>query len=232
VSAPSREALLSDLAGSTSEFTALLRAADLSTRIRSCPGFDLAGLASHLGGIHVWATAALVSKEPPPRPPVGPTERLALVDWYAASARGLLEALRTTDPTSACFTFGPPGTAAFWLRRQGHETRLHLWDAQASLGAPEPLDPDLAADGVAEVLSVFVPRQVQLGRTPPVERAVALHATDTADRWLLGAGAPVGTVSGPAASLLLLLWKRTSLDDPALRTEGDPAPTLAAALTP
>src|SRR5687767_13674239 len=119
---PSRELLLGHLERGTGAFATLLREGDLTARITACPDYDLAALASHLGGIHVWATGALASSEPPPRPPTGPAERAALVDWYAGSARGLLDALRTTDPSTACFTFGPPSTAAFWLRRQVHET--------------------------------------------------------------------------------------------------------------
>lgn len=231
----SRDALLRELERRTAGFGSLLRQADLSARIAACPDFDLTGLAHHLGGIHVWATRALASSDPPPRPPAGPVERSALVDWYAGAARALLDALRTTDPAAPCFTFGPPRTTAFWLRRQVHETTVHLWDAQSALGDPEPLDPKLSADGVDEVLSVFLPRQVDLGRTPPVARSVGLEATDTGGRWLVGdgdGGDPVATVRGPAASLLLLLWKRTAVADPALTVDGDPTPTLSLALTP
>lgn len=226
------ETLLAQLERATSAFTALLRDADLSVPIAACPDYDLAGLASHLAGMHVWATEALSSPEPPGRPPAGPREREALVSWYDGTARALLAALRRTEPDRACFTFGPPSTAAFWLRRQAHEATVHLWDAQAAVGEPDALDPLLAADGVDEVLTVFLPRQVLLGRTAPVDQAVALSATETGRRWIVGDGEPTAHVQGPAASLLLLLWKRTSLDDPRLRVEGAPGPTLSAALTP
>lgn len=227
-----RETLLTQLEQATSSFTAVLRDADLSARISACPDYDLAGLASHLGGIHLWATEALASSESPGRPSAGPRERDALVSWYDGAARSLLAALDATDPGARCFTFGPPSTAVFWLRRQAHEATVHLWDAQAAVGEPDPLDPMLSADGVDEVLTVFLPRQVLLGRTPPVEQAVALTSTDTGRRWIVGDGEPTAQVQGPAASLLLLLWKRTSLDNPRLRVEGAPGPTLAAAITP
>lgn len=228
----SRNTLLDALERDTRAFAVLLREHDLATRIATCPDFDLAGLASHLGGIHLWGTACLAASEPPPRPPSGPGERDPLVTWYVGAARRLLDALRATNPATPCVTFGEPHTAAFWVRRQAHETAMHLWDAQSAVAVPEPLDPTLAADGVAEVLTVFVPRQVALGRTAPVTRPIALEATDTGDTWTVGAGDPVATVRGPAASLLLLLWKRTSLNNPALQVDGDPAPTFAADLTP
>lgn len=228
----SRESLLASLERSTEGFSAVLRDGDLAARVPSCPGYDLADLASHLGGIHRWGTQALQSTEPPPRPSTGPRERAPLVAWYADAAAELLTALRATEPDTACFTFGPPRTAAFWLRRQAHETAVHLWDAQSAAGAPDPLDPQLADDGVAEVLTVFLPRQISLDRIPPVECPVALVATDTGGQWLLGDGVPTARVGGPAEALLLLLWKRTSLDDPRLCVDGDPTATLSAALTP
>lgn len=232
MTAPDRSALLAQLARATSAFSALLARAPLSAPVPACPGYDLAGLASHLGGVHLWATQALTSTEAPARPPAGPQERDALVDWYDGTARDLLAALRATDPATPCFTFGPPGTAGFWVRRQAHEATVHLWDAQAAVGEPEPLDPALSSDGVDEVLTVFLPRQVALGRTPRVEQPVALTATDTGAGWVVGDGEPTSHVQGPAASLLLLLWKRTSLEDRALQVDGDPSPTLALALTP
>ena len=226
----SRDRLLEELRRSTGDVTQVLRAGDLAARVPACPGFDLADLAVHLGNVHRWATAALRTTEPPTLPTDGPASGEPLADWYAGTARALLDALQVTDPDTPCFTFGPPRTAAFWLRRQVHETAIHLFDAWSAVGSASDLDAQLAADGIDEVLIVFLPRQVALGRTPAVEQPVALHAIDTGGTWVVGDGAPVATVRGPAYALLLLLWKRTSLDE--LQVEGDPRATLSQALTP
>ncbi len=72
---------------------------------------------------------------------------------------------------------------------------------------------------------MFFPRQVRLGRTPPLERAMNL-VTDNG-RWVLaGDGtrpeAEAGTtVSGPADAILLLLWNRIGLEDDRLTLAGD-----------
>ncbi len=51
----------------------------------------------------------------------------------------------------------------------------------------------------------------------------AVHPVGTGD---LG-GRPVGTVTGPAEALLLLLWRRIGPTDPRVTVEGDPAAVAA-----
>lgn len=50
-------------------------------------------------------------------------------------------------------------TVGFWIRRLTHETVIHRFDLEDALGAPTtPLDPELAVDGVDEVLTVMLGR--------------------------------------------------------------------------
>ena len=206
---------------------------DLSAPITACPGWDVAALATHLGRVHRWATAALRSDaEPafPPRPGAVP-----LVTWYDEGAGALLGELAGRDPAQPCWTLWPPAEVGFWTRRQALETLVHRWDAQTALGRPTAIDPDLAADGVAEVVDVMLPRQVALGRQPAL--AVALELRDGDRSLVLGTGERA-VLAAPAADLLLLLWKRRTLAEvldaggvlSGPRTVADTV--LAAALTP
>lgn len=217
-------------------FTELLRTGDLAAPVPSCPGWSLTDLAHHLGGVHRWARTAIVEARSSDEADLAgpPPERTALAAWYREGADALLEALRTRGPDAECWSFGPePKTAAFWFRRQVHETSMHVWDALASQGGtPEPaFDRALALDGVDEVCQFFFPRQVRLGRIPPLARSLAVAPDGTPDQWVLAgdglapataAPAPANaTVRGPAGALLLLLWNRTSLDDPRISVAGD-----------
>lgn len=200
-----RPALLAHLRAEVAAFAACLDG-DLGAPVAACPRWDLAALGAHLGRVHGWAAAALGSDDEPafpPRPdrPLGP--------WYAEAAAGLLAALEATDPDRPCWTLWPPSVAGFWLRRQALETLVHRWDAERALGLPADVDPALAADGVAEVVDVLWPRQVALGRTPVLPGALELRAG--ADSWLLGAGERA-VLTADAGSLLMLLWKRRTLD--------------------
>jgi uncharacterized protein (TIGR03083 family) len=231
VTTPGRDELLERLETSTTELRQLLACSDLDRPVPSCPGWTVTDLAHHLGNVHAWAEAASRSDEVPPIDDGGPTGRDELVAFYGARAGSLVQRLRTADPDEPCWHFGPkPRTVGWWLRRQCHETAVHLWDAQAAVGTPAAIDPAFAADGVDEVLDVFVARQVRLGRIPPLPSSVRLVATDVPLDRLLGEGDPVATVSGPAADLYLLLWKRRPLEG--LDVDGDPRPVLESGLVP
>jgi uncharacterized protein (TIGR03083 family) len=220
-------------------FAQVLAEGDLEAPVPPCPGWQLTDLGEHLGRIHQWANHAVVAGTPDATPTPAPKYRDGLVDWYRDAANTLLNTLRSTDPNAPAWGFGPkPRTVAFWHRRQAHETTIHHWDAAASQGTQVPIDDPLARDGIDELLTVFFPRQVRLGRIPALDRALALVLDGSAgsgqgQRWVL-AGDGVGpastpeavsdaTVSGPAEALLLLLWRRIDLDDARLTIAGDPA---------
>jgi uncharacterized protein (TIGR03083 family) len=199
--------------------------------VPSCPGWRLRDLAHHLGNVHAWAERATRQPTPPEEPTEAPQGRDDLIAWYAGAAASLLERLRTADPDEPCWHFGAkPRTVGWWVRRQAHETAVHLWDAQAALGHAPPLEPGFAADGVAEVLDVFVPRQVRMERIAPLTASVRLVATDADLHRSLGDGEPVATLTGTASDLLLLLWGRVPADR--LEVTGDPSPVLSARLVP
>lgn len=185
--------------------------------VGSCPGWTLHGLVEHLGGVHRWAAEVVRTGEQAASPEPG----VDLRAWFAEGAELLLDVFARTPLDRPTWTFAGPGTAGWWLRRQALETLVHRWDAQRAVGEPEPLDPQLAADGLAEVAGVLLPRQVRLGRTPAVEQPVRLRALEADEPVLLGQGEPVATVTGPAEVLLLLLWHRADPADPRLRFDGD-----------
>lgn len=215
-----REGLLEALARETAAFAAGLRAADLHTPVTACPGWDVRALAAHLAGVHRWARNAVVDGEmrEDPTPPLD--DRGAVVAWYEGSAALLRSALQAAPAGTACPGFGPrPRTVDFWVRRQPHETAVHRWDLGQALGHAAVLDPELSADGVDEVVTLMLPRQLHLGRCAALPAAVAMERTDGPERWVVGDGPPAATVRAPAAELLLLLWRRGSVDD--VETSGD-----------
>jgi hypothetical protein len=89
---------------------------------------------------------------------------------------------------------------------------------------------------------MFFPRQIHLGRIPPLARSLAVAPDETTTRWVLtgdgsadGDVVPEAALGGPAGVLYLLLWGRVPLEDPRVRVEGDAeaaAAVLAARVTP
>lgn len=217
------------LAQDAAAVVAVLRATDLSSPVPGCPGWALRDLAGHLGVVHRWATTVVRTGERGPQDATpAPDDELAA--WLADCAADLLSVLG--DPGRACWTLSGDGTAEFWARRMALETAVHRVDAQRAAGPASPVDPDLAEEGIAEVLEVLLPRQVAHGRAPAPTTGATLV---TGTRRHLGAQPATAVVAGPAEAVLLLLWSRTDVSDPRLTVTGDAAALdalLGLALTP
>jgi uncharacterized protein (TIGR03083 family) len=192
---------------------------NLSAPVEHCGDWTLRELAEHLGQENVWAATAVTHLHGEHRSPPAPAD---IAPWFAETARTLTDAL-TVSPATPAWTFAPPHTVGFWRRRRCLETLVHRWDAQHALGISSPLDPVLCGDGIAEVIDVFVPRQVRLRRAAELKAAVRFTATDLDESWVLGPGVPVATLSGTAQELLLGLWNRRPLSSISLAGDHDAA---------
>lgn len=202
--------LVSDVASSSSVLESSAEAP-----VPSCPGWSVADLVNHHGGVLRWATKIVQTGEPCFEQFTGPRGLPELVEWYASAASEFVRAASTEDRTRACWTFGrPPGQAWFWTRRQALEAAVHRWDAESAAGHPTEFPSVLASAGIDEVVHDLHPRQIALQRTAELSGSIALKATDTGERWILGNDdQPVASIEASVADLLLLLWRRASLDD-------------------
>lgn len=221
--------------------------ADGSEAVVSCPGWTVVDVGIHVGTMHRWAAAIILSGQRLEVPKVVATE--PLIDWYAGTATALLAAVQAVEPDEATPNFSLMSeVAAFWPRRQLHETTVHLVDVMQALSEPEAdweIPTAVAVDGIDETLSVFFPRLTMRGRRPDVSVRIRITATDTDASWLVAPsqdpqGPPIllhtslesdAEISGTARDLYLGLWRRTGHDR--LRIEGDAAAQLLAGpLTP
>lgn len=236
-------------AAAAAEITATLRPGDLGARVPACPGWTSYDLVVHLGNVHAWAATILETGQRAPtqndRPPSRRPREVA--NWYLGKAGDLLTVLRAARPDEQCWTFSAADrTQHFWLRRQAHEAVVHLVDLhQAVRGTadvrhvlPAEAEPAFGADGVAEVLEVFLPRMHARGRVADLQAPLLLNASDTGHTWLLeprpGAAPEVRLVDGDelvergtdlvtarATDLMLLLWKRLPVESPRATLDGD-----------
>ena len=237
---------LAALDHAASTFSELLRAVDPGEPVPSCPGWCVSDLAVHLGIVHRWATEVVAGGQAAERGP-GPDVDEDLVVWFDQGVAGLLDVLAATDPDRPTWGFGPPPRlAAFWRRRQAHETAMHLVDLRLASGLAPHYPGALALDGIHEVVEDFFPRQVSLGRIAPLTRSLRLVPDDDPRAAVLLAGdgtsahalsttPPDAAVAGPAEVLVRLLWGRAALDDDDIEILGDPqaaAEVLGAGIVP
>jgi uncharacterized protein (TIGR03083 family) len=213
-------------------------AADADGTVSWCGDWRVRDVVAHIGGGH-HMTAQIVAGRPitdmSVRATLSPPEDdELLMEWVAAGTTALLDQLATSEPDERCWSWYPDDqTVGFWARRMAHETLVHRWDAERGAGlATAPMDPALAADGIDEMLDVFVALARVLFEAPGDGESAHLHCSDTQGEWLITFPAPSERVlirehakgdvafRGSAEALLLFLWNR---DGGAVDTVGDAA---------
>jgi uncharacterized protein (TIGR03083 family) len=171
-------------------------AAGPAAAVPTCPEWTVQRLVRHVARVHNWVARAI---ETPPdaeepsgdRPPEDWAEALG---WWDTSLATMLSGLRAKGPDGPVWVFPRvrPPTATFWARRQAHETAIHRLDAEhAVVGSGDAsavpslvFDPELAADGIDELLTLMVPRRLRRER-PEVEGTVLFHAADAGRAWFV-----------------------------------------------
>lgn len=240
---------LGHLGSESARFLAVLREADLSDRVPSCPDWDGADLLWHLGEVQ-WFWGSIVAErlssvealETPPRP----DSDHGLVQFFEEQSARLHHALTEADPTEPVYTWSDDKTVGFVRRRQAHEALIHRLDAELTAGDVTALDTALASDGVLEVLDVMYGGEVAWGTFTPAGVQAVVTTTDTGLTVPVALGRFTGTdpddgtsyddeelsvrradaglepsaiVSGRADDLDAWLWHRR--DDSVISFEGD-----------
>lgn len=231
---------------------AVMSAPGLELKVPTCPEWTLLDLVQHLGAVHrTWAGA--VKAGPADAPPdesasegagAAPREREPLLAWSAASTRHLLDTLREAGPDRGCWTWwGPsesPQTSGAVARHQVQEAMVHAYDAQITLGAPQPLPDAAALDGVDEFLSTCCAwttpwpheaaavdfhaaegRSWRLRLSADGARTTRLPAPGPTPAAAAGGGTDVAFASarGTAAELVLVFYDRIPIGS--LQLDGD-----------
>lgn len=204
---------------------------DLDAHVPTCPAWNVAKLTIHTGAHHRWVADAVRKRGGQPVEPGKPGLRGdALVEWFREGWRDLADLLDTVDDDDPAWTWSGDNRAGFWRRRTTLETLVHRWDAENATGEGGPLDPELAGDGIDEMLFVMV-GEGDAYQGPGVRVGVAV--SDTGRAWTLdladgqppraATGSSDGdvVVSGAAGDVLLFLWGRLGPD--AIRLDGDEA---------
>ena len=220
------------LAGEGSLLARTVASVDHDAIVPSCPEWTVRDLARHVGGVHRWATHIVAKPRRTQWNPdlaelVGrPPSDADLSAWLVEGVGRLVESLAKSPTDLDCWSFLPaPSPLAMWARRQAHETTIHRVDVQqAGLLALSPVAPDLAIDGVDELLSGFLTRRRRALPGVVGPHLVEVMATDTDRSWTVqcddqtvsvaaGASATPAdeSLSGRAQDLYLALWNRAPI---------------------
>ncbi|MEU3909804.1 MULTISPECIES: maleylpyruvate isomerase family mycothiol-dependent enzyme [unclassified Streptomyces] len=232
------------VAAEAARFADLVRGADMTAPVPTCPGWDLTDLVRHAGSVHRWFTVLLRRRiqAPPTSREVDlrlPERADGYADWLAEGAAEAAEVFADTDLDAPMWVWGADGHARFWVRRMAFETLLHRVDAERALGLPSAVDRELARDGVDEFLvnlpyaTLFAPKVANLRGA---DRTLRFECADTDGSWLVrlrpdgfglvtdgtAAESPAdAVVRAPAADLLLFLYGRLDRSAASVETGGD-----------
>lgn len=205
---------------------------DLDADVPPCPGWQVRDVVTHTAEVYEHKLACIeLRAKPDPWPPHWRSDRDPL-EWYADAHARLVAVLSSTDPATPAYTWWPENqTVGFWVRRMAQETAVHRVDVQSAFDAVTPVDPELAVDGVAEVLTLMLAGDWSDEPVEQVGNGQRIEVKPGGQRWLVTLqptsvevgspdGAAVdGSVSGPPSEVLLWLWGRA--DDQVVDLGGD-----------
>src|SRR5918997_6253661 len=206
---PPASVLAVDYCGVAETEAGRLRAAAVAagpdTAVPTCPQWSVHRLVAHTARAFEMVTGALGAADPsspPPKPSRPDGDFDAVLAGYDERLATMLELLRSVDPSAPAWHFSPiaPKTAASLARRMAHEATVHRIDAQAAAGGAASeqdarVDPEVAADGVDEVLRWLIQRWTDQWATGELSGTVLYHAADAGRAWTvrLVAGGPPPT---------------------------------------
>lgn len=228
----------------TRSFGDLIRSADPSTPVPTCPGWTLKQLFRHVGRGNRWAAQIVAERRCEPLDPrevrdgKPPDDPDGAVDWLVGGAEALIKAVDRVGADCRVWTFLGTRPAGWWIRRRLHEVEVHRADAALAIGVDYDPPADLAADAISEWIELMA---VQAKRSsPPVERGRTLHLHATDDGlgptgewtivndedgvwWSHEHGKGDVALRGKAKDLLLALVRRRSAADGGVEVFGDSA---------
>jgi uncharacterized protein (TIGR03083 family) len=219
---------------------AAARRAGLDAEIPSCPGWTVGDCVAHTAEVYQHKVACVrLGRSPGGDYEQAPPEGVDLVGWFDTSLITLLAELRQRGPAAPAYSWWPHDqTVGFWYRRMAQETAVHRLDVEDGAGTPTPIDADLAADGIDEVLDVFIAEgwdddvsPEEWGDVDPRAgegKTIATRAGGRVWRSTLGPSTIVlhrsdgpadASVTGDPESVLLWLWGRRG--DELVELDGD-----------
>jgi len=229
----------------------VLKGADLSVIVPTCPDWTLAQLVRHIGGnlrtaeMAVRTGTAVVEpdKQVPERAGPAEDDPVALDAWLAEGAARYADTLRQAGPAAEAQIWMFRRSTAFWTRRAANDLVVHRADAAGTVGADYTVAPDLAADAVDELLELISDPQVAASSPSLAElrgpgKIIHLHSTDTetgsAAEWLIELGTDGFTwrhghekatvaLRGPLADVLRVFYRRLPADSERVEVLGEAA---------
>ena len=226
----------------TDELVAVARATAFDVELPSCPGWTVATVVEHVGGLHRWAESHVHLSSLRHLRPAEIEDRHLPSDgewetWLRDGAARLVRTLRAADPDRQVWAWGADKHVRFWGRRMVFETTIHRADVEIALERDPQIDGSLAVDGLDEFLDnlphavSFAPMVKELrgsGETLSfvasdidVDWTIRLH--DDGFSWGHAPGTADVSLAAGASDLLLFAYGRFAPAAARIDIDGDMA---------
>ena len=219
----------------------------MDATVPSAPGWTVQDLVAHTGVVYAHK-ATIVGEgwlDEQPAPIEAPTDDV--LGWFRRQADQMLAVLEAADPSTPIATWSPDDkTVGFWWRRMAHESVIHRLDAELAHNVVTPVDAELGADGIDEILVLMMTGAPDWAESSHGEDLISITEAEGGRTWRLRRGKFTGTsprgnryddeptffldtsddplrasIRGPAGALDSWLWGRGDLDT--LDVTGDSA---------
>ena len=215
-----------ELTAETARLAAAAAQRPTDGKIETCPEWTVRDLVTHVGTGHRLAAGIIEERRDRPakyRLVPAPDEPDEWPAWLTEGARLLNAAVDDLGFDGTVWTWQPKfQTAGFWQRRMLHDLIVHRFDADPA----GDLAPDLAADGIADLLLAFghFPRFAGDGESllfTATDLGRSWHVTLAKDglEWSTEDHPADTAIKAPVRELLLIMNRRSEPD----AIEGDRA---------
>jgi uncharacterized protein (TIGR03083 family) len=232
-----------ELLDQTRTFGELIRGADPSLSVSTCPEWTITQLFRHVGRGNRWSAQIIAERRSAALSPRDvrngkpPDDPDAAIDWLNDGARLIIDSVDQVGPEARVWTFTGPRPAGWWIRRRVHEVVVHRADAAMAVGAAYEISPELAADAVSEWIELMANQRLP---QPALERGQSMHLHATDDglgptgewtivhdedgvSWSHDHGKADVALRGPARDLLMAMTRRQTAADLGIEVFGDAA---------
>ncbi len=197
-----------------------------SDPVPTCPEWDVNALISHLAVVLSRMRIRIETNADPDTMPSTPPNGMTPPEWLSLSYRELTTTFLNHEPEDPAWNWtGENQIVGWYIRRLAHELAIHLVDLDAASPSSTPpeelgIDAALAADGLDELLTVFLPTRNPRSLHPMEHHVLALTPTDGPGQpWyveLNGLEISAGhdekptdaTIKGSSVALYLFGWNR------------------------
>jgi uncharacterized protein (TIGR03083 family) len=194
--------------------------------VPACEDWNMTALVRHIGMVFTNVTR-IVSTRATEQPERGEFPDGEPIEVFSHLLDELVAALSDCAADTPVWNWAAtePDVALFWARRMAHESSVHRFDAQAAHGVMQPIDSELAGDGLDELIDVIANLSYRRDDVTGPTGTVLLQSSDDGS-WCLELepslvrrvevlSEPEVTVSGTSSALLLASYSRipwTSLE--------------------